>query len=191
MHSKHDGGARSAYGRAVSPSHCVVGLGSNLGDRVSYLERAAQAVHADPRFDVVAASKTYETPPMGPQDQGDYLNAAVLVRCAVHPRDLMEKLLSIESELGRERRIRWGPRTIDLDILWWSAGSIDEPRLTVPHPGLLERAFALYPAVDALEAGDMQVPVTWLGAIERTNRPREHASGTLACSVVPGSQPVV
>jgi 2-amino-4-hydroxy-6-hydroxymethyldihydropteridine diphosphokinase len=87
------------------------------------------------------------TPPLGPP-QPDYLNAALRLETALHPRELLPRLLAIEALLGRERRVRWGPRTIDLDVLYWSGGPVRELDLSVPHPGLAERPFAIAPLLD-------------------------------------------
>ena len=132
----------------------VVGLGSNLGSREAFL-RAAElllASHAD--VEVTARSALYVTPPLGPP-QPDYLNAALRLETALAPVALLEVLLDVEARLGRVRRERWGPRCIDLDILFWSGGEVDAPGLTIPHPGLRERAFAMAPLLDvAPELGD-------------------------------------
>lgn len=99
---------------------------------------------------VRARSYVYATEPVGGPPQGEFLNAAVRVECTQSPAELLDALLAIEQELGRVRRAeeRWGPRTIDLDILWIEGVAVDTPRLTVPHPRLEERAFALAPLLD-------------------------------------------
>src|SRR5690606_5542117 len=99
---------------------------------------------ADPRVEVVARSPRYVTPPLGPSTQ-DFVNAAVRVRTELPPRALLELTRSIEARLGRVRGIRWGPRTIDLDLLYWEGGEVREPDLVIPHPHLWERGFALAP----------------------------------------------
>lgn len=127
----------------------VIGLGSNLGDRIGMLRAAVARLP-----DVVARSPVYETAPVGPP-QPDYLNAAVLVEVAGTPLALFDSMLAIEVELGRVRRERWGPRTIDLDLLFIEGQTVRDPRLVVPHPHLHERAFALVPLLDLLpEARD-------------------------------------
>ncbi len=100
---------------------------------------------------VRARSRVYETAPVGKTDQPVFLNAAVAVDCTLSPLALLDALLAIEKELGRTRSadvVRWGPRTIDLDVLWIEGVALDDPRLTVPHPRLAERAFALVPLLD-------------------------------------------
>jgi 2-amino-4-hydroxy-6-hydroxymethyldihydropteridine diphosphokinase len=131
----------------------VIGLGANVGDRLATMRAAVGAIGAV--ASLRAASRVYETAPVGVTDQPDFLNAAVLVETELAPRALLDALLAIEASLGRVRRERWGPRTIDLDILWIEGVDVSEPGLAVPHPHLLERAFAVVPllevAPDALD----------------------------------------
>src|SRR5690606_17820084 len=123
----------------------VVGLGSNVGQREHQLERAASAIAT--LGTVTACSSVYETVPVGPP-QPDFLNAAVRLRTALEPHALLDRLLDIERAAGRERRVRWGPRTVDLDVLWIQGVVLDTARLSVPHPELERRAFALVPLLD-------------------------------------------
>ena len=120
-----------------------VGVGSNLGDREATIHAAIAAL---PR--VVAVSELRETDPVGVTEQPAFLNGAVAVETELSARELLETLLMIERGLGRERRERWGPRTIDLDLLLYGGETVDEPGLTVPHPHLHERRFALEPLAD-------------------------------------------
>jgi 2-amino-4-hydroxy-6-hydroxymethyldihydropteridine diphosphokinase len=124
----------------------VVGIGANLGDRLATMRRAVQAIDAVAR--VEARSRVYETAPVGGPEQPSFLNAAILVSYELSPVELLDRLLAIEARLGRVRLERWGPRVIDLDLLWIDGVAIDEPRLVVPHPRLHERAFALRPLLD-------------------------------------------
>jgi 2-amino-4-hydroxy-6-hydroxymethyldihydropteridine diphosphokinase len=127
----------------------VLGLGSNLGARAAML-RAATAILADqPGLRVLARSLVYETPPLGPP-QPHYLNAALLVEWAGSLSGLFAVTCHAEQLLGRERRERWGARTLDVDILLWSGGPVHTPRLTVPHPGAFQRTFVLAPLRDVL-----------------------------------------
>jgi 2-amino-4-hydroxy-6-hydroxymethyldihydropteridine diphosphokinase len=128
-----------------------VGLGSNLGDREATIRAALDALPG-----VVAVSRLRETEPVGVMDQPPFLNGAAAVETELPPRELLETLLAIERQLGRERRERWGPRTIDLDLLLYGAETIDEPGLTVPHPHLHERRFVLEPLADLDQ--DLVVP---------------------------------
>ena len=124
-----------------------VGLGSNLGSREAYLLAAERLLDGRDDVHVERRSSLYVTPPMGPP-QPDYLNAALRLRSELHPRALLRVLLEIERALGRRRSLRWGPRVIDLDILYWSEGEVDEPGLRVPHAGLADRPFAIAPLLD-------------------------------------------
>jgi 2-amino-4-hydroxy-6-hydroxymethyldihydropteridine diphosphokinase len=127
----------------------IVGLGANLGDRLATIRTAASALGASDGVAITRASKLYATAPLGPP-QPDFLNAAVLVNTTLEPEALLDVLLSVEANLGRVRHERWGPRTIDLDLLWMDDLRVETPRLVVPHPGLYERPFALGPLVDVL-----------------------------------------
>jgi 2-amino-4-hydroxy-6-hydroxymethyldihydropteridine diphosphokinase len=123
----------------------VIGLGSNLGDRRAALARAAGEIRA--LGQLTAASSLYETAPVGPP-QPMFLNAAVALSTSLDPPGLLAALLAIERRLGRVRRERWGPRSIDLDILWIADVVFDSAELKVPHPELRARAFALCPLLD-------------------------------------------
>ena len=120
-----------------------VGLGSNLGDREATIRAAIAALAG-----VVAVSELRETDPVGVTEQPAFLNGAVALETELSARELLESLLAVERELGRERRERWGPRTIDLDLLLYGIETVDEPGLTVPHPRLHERRFALEPLAE-------------------------------------------
>jgi 2-amino-4-hydroxy-6-hydroxymethyldihydropteridine diphosphokinase len=124
----------------------VVGLGANLGDRMATMRAAAR--HLSHVARVEKLSRVYATAPVGGPSQPDFLNAAALVRCTGEPLALLDGLLAIEARLGRVRVERWGPRTIDLDLLWIDGLAIETPRLVVPHPRLCERAFALVPLLE-------------------------------------------
>ncbi|SEP63127.1 2-amino-4-hydroxy-6-hydroxymethyldihydropteridinediphosphokinase [Faunimonas pinastri] len=126
----------------------VLGLGGNLGDRRGNIAAAIDALAAEPGITVAAVSALYETPPWGKTDQPAFLNAAVLVETDLAPRALLEAVLGVEQALGRLRLERWGPRLIDIDILLYGDRVIEEAGLTVPHPFLHQRAFALAPLVD-------------------------------------------
>lgn len=133
---------------SVSPRRVVLGLGSNLGDRVATIHSAALAVGALPGVTDVRLSPLYETTPVGGPPQPDYVNAAVLVRTDLESRALLTAALEIELAHGRVRRERFGPRTLDVDILWIDGEIVQEPALVVPHARLHERAFALVPLLD-------------------------------------------
>jgi 2-amino-4-hydroxy-6-hydroxymethyldihydropteridine diphosphokinase len=124
-----------------------VGLGSNLGDREATIRRAVELLGERPGVEVVAVSTLRDTDPVGYEDQPRFLNGAVALEVDLPPRALLEELLAAERELGRDRpqETRWGPRTIDLDLLLYGEETVDEPGLTVPHPRLAERQFVLEP----------------------------------------------
>jgi 2-amino-4-hydroxy-6-hydroxymethyldihydropteridine diphosphokinase len=124
-------------------TRAYVGLGSNLGDREAIIRAAVEALPG-----VVAVSRLRETDPVGVTEQPAFLNGAVVLETDLSARRLLELLLAVERRLGRERRERWGPRTIDLDLLLFGDETIDEPGLTVPHPCLHERRFALEPLAE-------------------------------------------
>jgi 2-amino-4-hydroxy-6-hydroxymethyldihydropteridine diphosphokinase len=119
-------------------------LGSNLGDRLQTLQRAVELLDEHPGIDVVRSSRVYETEPVGPP-QPAYLNAVVEVRTGLEPHELLKETQAVEDELGRVRAERWGPRTIDVDVLTFDERTIDEPELIVPHPRMHERGFVLVP----------------------------------------------
>ena len=123
-----------------------IGLGSNLGDREGFLRRALELLRAEPEIDVTAVSSVRETDPVGLVDQPRFLNAVARVETDLAPRELLDRMLAAERELGRRRDgPRFGPRTIDLDLLLYGDEEIDEPGLIVPHPRLAERRFVLEP----------------------------------------------
>jgi 2-amino-4-hydroxy-6-hydroxymethyldihydropteridine diphosphokinase len=124
-----------------------IGLGSNLGDRLDNLRRAVDLLSMGEGQEIVATSRVYETDPVGPP-QPDYLNAVVEVRASRPGRELLKECLAVETEMGRVRRERWGPRVIDVDLLTFGDRTIDEPGLTVPHPRMHERAFVLAPLLE-------------------------------------------
>ena len=126
-----------------------VGLGSNLGDRSATLTRAVELLGEQQGIDIVAVSSFRETDPVGYLDQPRFLNAAVAIETSLRPEELLVVLLDVERELGRTRDgPRYGPRTVDLDLLLVEGVTVDEPGLTVPHPRLHERVFALAPLAE-------------------------------------------
>jgi 2-amino-4-hydroxy-6-hydroxymethyldihydropteridine diphosphokinase len=135
-----------------------VGIGSNLGEPARQIAAALEQLAAEDGIELVAASTLRETEPVGYLDQPNFLNGAAQLETALSPRELLERLLAIESRLGRVRGDgpRFGPRTIDLDLLLYGDETIDEPGLTVPHPRLAERRFALEPLAEL--APGLEVP---------------------------------
>lgn len=133
----------------------VIGLGSNLGERIDWIDRAVSEIAG--ACEILARAPIYETDPIGPA-QPDYLNTAILVRTRAEAPMLLVELLAIETRLGRVRNERWGARTIDLDLLWMEGVALHEPGIEVPHPRLRERAFALVPLANV--APDARDPRT-------------------------------
>lgn len=123
-----------------------LGLGSNLGDRLSQLQFAIDELKRNGQH-VTKVSQIYETDPVGPP-QPDYLNAVVAIETDLTARELLDIVLDIESQTGRERREKWGPRTLDVDLLWFDNQHINESDLQVPHPRMNERSFVLVPLAD-------------------------------------------
>ncbi len=130
----------------VQSVRAYVGLGSNLGDPPRQIRSALDALEGIPHTHLVAHSSLYLTPPMGPRDQPDYVNAVAAVDCGLGPHALLEALQAIESRHGRVRGLeRWGPRTLDLDLLLFGILRHSDEWLTLPHPGITQRAFVLCP----------------------------------------------
>ena len=132
-------------------TRAAIGLGANLDDAVGTLHAAIAALDALPGTRVVATSRLYRTPAWGVTAQPDFINAVAVVDTELAPRDLLDALLAIERDFGRVRveGERWGPRTLDLDLLLHGDAIVDAPGLRVPHPHLHERAFALLPLLEA------------------------------------------
>lgn len=133
-----------------------IGLGSNLEMPAEQIKSALADLQKLPATKLLKASSLYSSPPMGPQDQPDYINAVALLETALSAHELLDVLQAIEQQHGRQRKRRWGERTLDLDILLYDAQMIEDERLSVPHPGLTERAFVVYPLLEI--AGDIPIP---------------------------------
>ncbi len=124
-------------------TRAFLALGSNVGDSRAYLRRALEAIP-----DLVAVSDLYETDPVGVEDQAPFLNLVAELDTVRSPRELLELCRELEAAAGRVRRERWGPRTLDVDVLWVDGAEVDEPDLVVPHPRMRERAFVMVPLAD-------------------------------------------
>jgi len=129
-------------------STAYLGLGGNLGDRLNYLVEAVRALNTEPGVSVEKVSSIYETTPVGVVDQPYFLNLVVQVTTALSARELLMRCLRIETNFGRVRTERWGPRTLDVDVLWFDGKSVNEPDLTLPHPRMATRAFVLVPLAE-------------------------------------------
>lgn len=134
--------------KTCAETDAFVGLGSNLGDPEEQVRHAFEALDDLALTRLVASSPLYRSDPIGPPGQPDYINAVAHLCTGLGAIELLDALQSIESRQGRVRAVRWGPRTLDLDLLLFGNEIIDSPRLTVPHPHLAERAFVLLPLRD-------------------------------------------
>lgn len=133
----------------MNDSLAYLGLGSNLGDSLTILQQARQALDDSPGLRVVAGSALYRTTPVGgPSGQADYLNAALEIVTALAPLELLQRCQAIEADFGRQRNVRWGARTLDIDLLLYDDRIIDSDVLQLPHPRLAERGFVLQPLCD-------------------------------------------
>ncbi len=146
-----------------------IGLGSNLGDRQLYIYRGVESLHRHPLLTVERCSSLYETAPVGLTDQPYFLNMVVMVRTELNPLELLDLLLQVEQSLGRVRDIRWGPRTIDLDLLIYGNMSVQADRLELPHPRMRERAFVLIPLIEIWEQDEVPDHSSILQAYEYTD----------------------
>ena len=142
----------------AAPVDAFVGLGANLGDAAASVRAAIVALGELPQTGLHAASRLYVSPAWGREDQPDFINAVAWLRTALGARELLVQMMSVEREFGRERSAgeRWGPRTLDLDLLLYADAVIDEPDLQVPHPWLHQRGFVLLPLLEI--APDLRIP---------------------------------
>ena len=144
-------------------SVAYIGLGSNLGDRAATIRAALDRLSAVPGIELLAVSSLKETDPVGFEDQPRFLNGAAALRTKLPPRELLDRMLEVERGLGRVREgARYGPRTIDLDLLLYGDAVVDEPGLRIPHPRLAERMFVLEPLVEL----DPQLEVPGRGRVQ-------------------------
>ncbi len=141
----------------TKPVSAAIALGSNLGNSLATLEAALQILAQTPGVAVKERSHWYQTPAIGPP-QPDYLNGCALLQVSLSPPELLQVLLQTEAKFGRVRRERWGPRTLDLDLLLFDDLILDLPGLQIPHPRMMERAFVLVPLAEI--APDWREPVS-------------------------------
>jgi len=146
----------------ISGIDAFVGLGSNLGNPLEHIHSARLAISELPEVEEICFSPLYTSSPVGPQDQPDYVNAVMHIKTSLAAADLLKELQNIETSHGRERLVRWGARTLDLDILLYDQQIISEPNLQIPHPELPKRAFVLYPLADI---ADFELAVPGLGRL--------------------------
>jgi len=134
-----------------------VGIGSNLDEPATQIRKAFASLQALPDSGFARCSPLYRSAPMGPSDQPDFVNAAAVILTRLEPHDLLRRLQAIENARGRRRdTARWGPRVLDLDLLVLGSLVVDEPDLRIPHPGIAERNFVLFPLADL--APNLHVP---------------------------------
>lgn len=129
-------------------NRAFIGLGSNMGDRYQYLLQAIKMVGSHSKIKLVSVSSVYETDPVGYEEQDLFLNMVMEIETELSAQELLDNCRQIEFSLGRKREIRWGPRTIDLDILLYNKENIETEQLVVPHPRMLERAFVIVPLLE-------------------------------------------
>ncbi|MBA4538779.1 2-amino-4-hydroxy-6-hydroxymethyldihydropteridine diphosphokinase [Bacillus aquiflavi] len=134
-----------------------IGLGSNIENRMEYLEIAVKTLHQHSEINVVNTSSIYETDPIGYEEQALFLNMVVQVTTNLNPFDLLKVCLNIENKLGRKRDIRWGPRTIDLDILLYNHENIKTEELIIPHPRMDNRAFVIVPLLEIKQSSKLPI----------------------------------
>jgi len=141
--------------RSVAKVTAYIGIGGNIGDVVANMNKAIRAFGEDPDITLRAVSKVYKTPPWGIKDQDWFLNACFSLETSLSATTLLDKCLEVEKGLKRVRNVRWGPRTIDLDILVYGDETLKTCNLEIPHPRMHERAFVLQPLSDI--APDIEV----------------------------------
>ena len=132
-------------------ARAYLGLGTNIGDRLKFLKEACKLISEIPNTTITKKSKVYETKAWGYKDQDDFLNLCLEINTNLSPMELLENCQRIELELKRERVLRWGPRTIDIDILLYNDIISNDEMLTIPHPRIQERAFVMIPLIDISE----------------------------------------
>ena len=125
-----------------------LGLGTNIGDRLNYLNQALNILNSHSNIKISKKSKLYETKAWGYTEQADFLNMCIEIETSLNPYELLNACQGVEQDLNRERKIRWGPRTIDVDILFFNDIILQEENLEIPHPRIKERAFVLIPLID-------------------------------------------
>lgn len=157
---------RSEY--AGEGTLAYIAMGSNLGDREYYLREAVNRLSQEARLQVIAESMLYETEPVGYTDQGAFLNQVIVVRTTMTAHELLHLLLDTERDLGRTRDIRFGPRTLDLDLLLYGNDVIHTEDLIVPHPRMEERAFVLVPLTDVASRIDSERAVYYQDLLKHT-----------------------
>ena len=146
-----------------SPQHIILGLGSNLGDRADILGQAIELLGKLPETDVLAISEAVDSDPVGYTDQPNFLNLCLLISCKFNPDELLIRTLEIERQLGRERTSnRNGPRTLDIDLLFYEGGAWASPTVTLPHPRWSSRGFVIIPLRNLLQTPALAKNPAWV-----------------------------
>lgn len=152
------------------PHVAALGLGGNLGDPVGAMAKALRAIDQDEACRVAGVSRLYRTPPWGKTDQADFYNSCAVIATSRAPKTLLDLCLAIERDMKRVRLERWGPRTIDIDLLFYDDLELQQPELEIPHPRMLERGFVLMPLADI--AADKRIRGKtvrqWLATVDRS-----------------------
>jgi 2-amino-4-hydroxy-6-hydroxymethyldihydropteridine diphosphokinase len=166
-------GAGAPAPRAPAGRRVFVSLGANVGDRARYLRAACEALSALPATQVVAASRVFETAPQDLENQGAFLNQVLCLETGLQPLDLLYECQRIEREHGRVRALRFGPRTLDIDILLFQDAESDDPELTLPHPRMVKRAFVLVPLAEVWQYARGMADLDVAGLGEATSRTQQ------------------
>ncbi len=146
----------------------LIGLGSNIGDKAANIADALARLTEKGDIRLVAASRLYRTAPWGVTNQDWFVNACIAVATDLAPRDLLARCLSVETDMKRVRKERWGPRVIDVDVLIYGDATMNDPDLTLPHPRITERAFVLVPLMEIAPGVEIRghVPAYWLARLD-------------------------
>ncbi|WP_244266896.1 2-amino-4-hydroxy-6-hydroxymethyldihydropteridine diphosphokinase [Polycladidibacter stylochi] len=146
----------------------ALGLGSNIGDTKNYIDQAVDLLCKHPRVELCSRSRDYRTPPWGPVAQDYYRNCCITVRTSLEPEELLRHCLQVEQMLGRTREVRWGPRTIDIDLLLIEGIEHTSDALIIPHPRMSERGFVLMPLAEIWPDGPINKQQTVRGALQHS-----------------------
>ena len=139
----------------------LLGLGSNLGDRCHYIEQGIQALNGLPQTEVRAISEAFDSDPVGYLAQGNFLNLCLSITSELKPAPLLAACMAIEAKMGRVRTVKDGPRTLDIDLLFYEGGTVDLPELSLPHPRWSTRGFVVFPLRHLLQTPALAKDPTW------------------------------
>jgi 2-amino-4-hydroxy-6-hydroxymethyldihydropteridine diphosphokinase len=145
-----------AMTEGMNPATAYLGLGSNMGERELLLQQAVNLLHQSPSVEVIRCSNIYETDPVGFVDQSLFLNMVIAVKTTLSPHELFAVMVKVEKNLGRTRHVRWGPRTIDVDLLMYEDVKLTTADLVIPHSRMHERGFVLIPLLEIIDRGQVE-----------------------------------